>query len=79
MPDEVLSQATSDLADVIVLIPTCSDDVSDIRIGYTLTSPALQDCGAMSQHTIEGDPLLGFLTSFACFLCEHVHRVLPSC
>jgi hypothetical protein len=47
MPDDALSRTTSARAEVIVLIPTCSDHISDIRIGYTLTSLALQDCGAL--------------------------------
>jgi hypothetical protein len=34
-------------SDVVVLIPTCSDRAADIRIGYTLTSLTMQDCGPL--------------------------------
>lgn len=35
------------ISDLVVLIPTCSDTVADVRIGYTLSSLAMQDYGPL--------------------------------
>ena len=47
MHDANRSEPKSARSDVVVLIPTCSDQVGDIRIGYTLSSLAMQDCGPL--------------------------------